>query len=389
MFEFLKKIIKKDSPEKKPAVKKEVVKKPEKKTSAAPKQIVTKTPNLPKKKKALKPESSIKPPPKALKNKPPEIKEEKAPPKEEKKGGFFGFADKIKKGLTKTREKLTTELTSLFTGKKIDEALFEELETILLTSDVGISATTYLLDSIRASIKKNKIENADEIKGLLKEKLIELLTPIENPLVLQGTSPFVIMVVGVNGAGKTTTIGKLTKIFLEENKSVLIAAGDTFRAAAVDQLQTWGARIGVPVISGKDGAEPAAVAFDAAVAAKESQVNFLIIDTAGRLHNKSDLMDELGKVKRVVEKTLPISEVLLVIDATTGQNAMAQAKIFSEAVDVTGLIVTKMDGSAKGGIALAIEAELGIPIKFIGTGESIEDFAPFEPELYIQSLLDA
>jgi len=184
MFEFLKKIIKKNSPEKKPAAKKEVIKKPEKKTSSAPKKIVAKAPNLLKKKKALKTESSIKPPPKALKKKSLEIKEEKAPPKEEKKSGFFGLADKIKKGLTKTREKLTTELTSLFTGKKIDEALFEELETILLTSDVGISATTYLLDSIRASIKKNKIENADEIKGLLKEKLIELLSPIQTPTVV-------------------------------------------------------------------------------------------------------------------------------------------------------------------------------------------------------------
>ena len=178
--------------------------------------------------------------PKAVEKKPITTSEEKIIPNEEKKSSFFGFADKIKKGLTKTREKLTTELTSLFTGKKINEALFEELETILLTSDVGISATTYLLDSIRASVKKNNIENADEIKGLLKEKLIELLTPIENPLLIKGTNPYVIMVVGVNGAGKTTTIGKLTKIFLDENKSVLIAAGDTFRAAATEQLQVWG-----------------------------------------------------------------------------------------------------------------------------------------------------
>ncbi|MFM1781456.1 MAG: Signal recognition particle receptor FtsY, partial [Pseudomonadota bacterium] len=298
MFEFLKKIIKKNSPEKKPAAKKEVIKKPEKKTSSAPKKIVAKAPNLPKKKKALKTESSIKPPPKALKKKPLEIKEEKAPPKEEKKSGFFGLADKIKKGLTKTREKLTTELTSLFTGKKIDEALFEELETILLTSDVGISATTYLLDSIRASIKKNKIENADEIKGLLKEKLIELLSPIQNPLVLKGTSPFVIMVVGVNGAGKTTTIGKLTKIFLDENKSVLIAAGDTFRAAATEQLEVWGERNNVHVVSQASG-DPSAVIFDAINSAKAKNIDIVIADTAGRLPTQKHLIDEITKIKRV------------------------------------------------------------------------------------------
>jgi len=195
--------------------------------------------------------------------------------------------------------------------------------------------------------------------------------------------------VGINGTGKTTSAAKLASALQKSQRSVALAAADTFRAAAVDQLQTWGTRIGVDVITGKDQSEPASVAFDAAIFAKENSREVLIVDTAGRLHNKSDLMNELGKVKRVVEKVAPVTEVLLVIDATTGQNAMVQAKVFSEAVDVTGLIVTKMDGSAKGGIALAIEAELGIPIKFIGTGESIEDFAPFEPQLYIQSLLEA
>ena len=387
MFEFLKKIIKKDSPEKKPAVKKEVVKKPEKKTSAAPKQIVTKTPNLPKKKKALKPESSIKPPPKALKNKPPEIKEEKAPPKEEKNGGFFGFADKIKKGLTKTREKLTTELTSLFTGKKIDEALFEELETILLTSDVGISATTYLLDSIRASIKKNKIENADEIKGLLKEKLIELLTPIENPLVLQGTSPFVIMVVGVNGAGKTTTIGKLTKIFLEENKSVLIAAGDTFRAAATEQLEVWGERNNVHVVSQASG-DPSAVIFDAINSAKAKNIDIVIADTAGRLPTQKHLIDEITKIKRVINKCHLEAphEILLVLDANTGQNAISQLKIFNEALGITGLALTKLDGTAKGGVIAAIAKEQPTPLRYVGVGESIDDLKVFNAQEYVDAL---
>ena len=196
------------------------------------------------------------------------------------------------------------------------------------------------------------------------------------------------MVVGVNGTGKTTSVAKLANLIHSSNYSVMLAAADTFRAAAVNQLQTWGERIGVPVISGKDGAEPASVAFDAAIAAKEAAVKFLIIDTAGRLHNKNDLMAELGKIRRVIEKTLPISEVLLVIDATTGQNGIEQAKIFAEAVDVTGLILTKLDGSARGGVALAIESALDIPIKFIGTGEGERDFAPFDPERYLNGLVN-
>jgi fused signal recognition particle receptor len=387
MFEFLKKIIKKNSPEKKPAAKKEVIKKPEKKTSSAPKKIVAKAPNLLKKKKALKTESSIKPPPKALKKKSLEIKEEKAPPKEEKKSGFFGLADKIKKGLTKTREKLTTELTSLFTGKKIDEALFEELETILLTSDVGISATTYLLDSIRASIKKNKIENADEIKGLLKEKLIELLSPIQNPLVLKGTSPFVIMVVGVNGAGKTTTIGKLTKIFLDENKSVLIAAGDTFRAAATEQLEVWGERNNVHVVSQASG-DPSAVIFDAINSAKAKNIDIVIADTAGRLPTQKHLIDEITKIKRVINKCHLEAphEILLVLDANTGQNAISQLKIFNEALGITGLALTKLDGTAKGGVIAAIAKEQPAPLRYIGVGESINDLRVFNAQEYVDAL---
>jgi len=387
MFEFLKKIIKKNSPEKKPAAKKEVIKKPEKKTSSAPKKIVAKAPNLPKKKKALKTESSIKPPPKALKKKSLEIKEEKAPPKEEKKSGFFGLADKIKKGLTKTREKLTTELTSLFTGKKIDEALFEELETILLTSDVGISATTFLLDSIRASIKKNKIENADEIKGLLKEKLIELLSPIQNPLVVKGTSPFVIMVVGVNGAGKTTTIGKLTKIFLDENKSVLIAAGDTFRAAATEQLEVWGERNNVHVVSQASG-DPSAVIFDAINSAKAKNIDIVIADTAGRLPTQKHLIDEITKIKRVINKCHLEAphEILLVLDANTGQNAISQLKIFNEALGITGLALTKLDGTAKGGVIAAIAKEQPAPLRYIGVGESIDDLRVFNAQEYVDAL---
>jgi fused signal recognition particle receptor len=387
MFEFLKKIIKKDSPEKKSAAKKEVAKKPQKKGPSAPKQKVSKTPRISEKKGALRPKQRFEPSPKVVEKKPIATSEEKIIPKEEKKSGFFGFADKIKKGLTRTREKLTTELTTLFTGKKIDEALFEELETILLTSDVGISATTYLLDSIRASIKKNNIENADEIKGLLKEKLIELLAPIENPLVLKGTNPYVIMVVGVNGAGKTTTIGKLTKIFLDEDKSVLIAAGDTFRAAATEQLQVWGQRNNVHVVSQASG-DPGAVIFDAINSAKAKNIDIVIADTAGRLPTQKHLIDEITKVKRVINKCHAEAphEILLVLDANTGQNAISQLKIFNEALGITGLALTKLDGTAKGGVIAAIAKEQPIPLRYIGVGESIDDLKVFNAQEYVDAL---
>ena len=383
MFEFLKKIIKKDSPEKKPVAKKEVTKK----VPASPKQKAAKPPKTSDKKKTVKPLQSIKAPPKVAEKKPVVLPEKEEAPKEEKKSGFFGFADKIKKGLTKTREKLTSELTSLFTGKKIDEALFEELETILLTSDVGISATTFLLDSIRVSVKKNNIENADEIKGLLKEKLTELLTPIENPLILKGTNPYVIMVVGVNGAGKTTTIGKLTKIFLDENKSVLIAAGDTFRAAATEQLQVWGERNNVHVVSQASG-DPSAVIFDAINSAKAKNIDIVIADTAGRLPTQKHLIDEITKVKRVINKCHGEAphEILLVLDANTGQNAISQLKIFNEALGITGLALTKLDGTAKGGVIAAIAKEQPTPLRYIGVGESIDDLKVFNAKEYVDAL---
>ena len=387
MFEFLKKIIKKDSPEKKPVAKKEVAKKAQKKPPLAPKQKVAKAPKISDKKKTAASAKPIKNTPKVAEKKPVVILEKEVAPKEEKKSGFFGFADKIKKGLTKTREKLTSELTSLFTGKKIDEALFEELETILLTSDVGISATTYLLDSIRASVKKNNIENADEIKGLLKEKLIELLTPIESPLVLKGANPYVIMVVGVNGAGKTTTIGKLTKIFLDENKSVLIAAGDTFRAAATEQLQVWGERNNVHVVSQASG-DPSAVIFDAINSAKAKNIDIVIADTAGRLPTQKHLIDEITKVKRVINKCHEEAphEILLVLDANTGQNAISQLKILNEALGITGLALTKLDGTAKGGVIAAIAKEQPTPLRYIGVGESIDDLKVFNAQEYVDAL---
>ena len=256
---------------------------------------------------------------------------------------------------------------------------WQVLEGELLAADLGPSLTTSI-------IKDAKSIKGDDALASLTEILISKLSSKSRRLnKLESTSA--VIVVGVNGTGKTTSVAKLASSLKGSGQSIVIAAADTFRAAAVDQLQTWGAQIGVEVISGKEGAEPASVVFDAAVRANEQKVDYLLIDTAGRLHNKNDLMAELGKVKRVVEKTLPISEVLLVIDATTGQNGITQAKIFTEAVDVTGLIITKLDGSARGGVALAIENALDIPIKFVGTGEAESDFAPFDPARYISGLI--
>jgi fused signal recognition particle receptor len=256
---------------------------------------------------------------------------------------------------------------------------WSELEQELLASDLGPKLTKEFLEAAR----KVKSDNAEQA-------LLEILTSTLSkkshaPIIADGTTT--IMVVGVNGTGKTTSVAKLAAFYKRSGKSVVLAAGDTFRAAAVDQLRTWGDRIGVTVISGKENGDPASVAFDGAKNAHESKSDFFIIDTAGRLHNKNDLMAELSKVKRVVEKVSPINEVLLVIDATTGQNGLQQAKIFTESVEVTGIVLTKLDGSAKGGVALAIEAELGIPIKWVGTGESEGDFALFEADSYLQGLL--
>lgn len=256
---------------------------------------------------------------------------------------------------------------------------WSELEAELLQADLGPALTSECIEQAK------KIKGARPEESLLQYLSSKLSSKSHEMSLSSSTST--ILVVGVNGTGKTTSVAKLAKFYKSAGKSVLLAAGDTFRAAAVDQLKTWGERIDVPVISGQENGDPASVAFDAAKNAQANNVEILIIDTAGRLHNKSDLMSELAKIKRVVEKTLPINEVLLVIDATTGQNGLAQAKIFSSNVDVTGIVLTKMDGTAKGGVALAIEAELGIPIKWVGTGELESDFSPFDPGGYLKSLL--
>ena len=271
--------------------------------------------------------------------------------------------------------KFVAKLKGQSTADPLD---WKELEAELLAADLGPTLTSEILKSAQG------LKGDDAAASLTQILNSHLSTKLR---ALSAANPVnVVLVVGVNGTGKTTSVAKLANHLKSSGNSVAMAAADTFRAAAVDQLQTWGQRIGVAVIAGKDGAEPASVAFDAAISAKDSGVNYLLIDTAGRLHNKSDLMAELGKVRRVVEKSLPISEVLLVIDATTGQNGIAQAKIFTEAVDVTGLIVTKLDGSARGGVALAIESSLDIPIKFVGNGEGERDFAPFDASTYLAGL---
>ena len=272
--------------------------------------------------------------------------------------------------------KFISKIKGVSTADPLD---WQELEGELLAADLGPSLTTSIISAAKTIKGDDALASLTEI---LKSKLSDKSRNLSK---LESTSA--VLVVGVNGTGKTTSVAKLASSLKGSGQSILLAAADTFRAAAVDQLQTWGARIGVEVIAGKEGAEPASVVFDAALRASEQKVDYLLIDTAGRLHNKNDLMAELGEVKRVVEKTLPISEVLLVIDATTGQNGITQAKIFTEAVDVTGLIITKLDGSARGGVALAIENALDIPIKFVGTGEAESDFAPFSADRYISGLI--
>ncbi len=307
---------------------------------------------------------------------------------ESEKTGFFG---RLMAGLTKTRETLAEGLGTLLLGKKaIDQDLLDELETHLLTADVGIKATTAILDELTARIKRNELADSDALYAALKEILRTMLKASEAPLQITHTDgkPFVILMVGVNGVGKTTTIGKLAKRFQQEGHSVILAAGDTFRAAAVEQLQAWGERNQVPVVAQHTGADSASVIFDAYQSACAKGVDVLIADTAGRLQNKSNLMQELEKVVRVLKKLDPDvpQEVMLVLDATTGQNALSQARSFQEAVKVSGLVLSKLDGTAKGGMVFAIAQELGLPLRFIGVGEKAEDLRPFAAEPFVDAL---
>lgn len=303
----------------------------------------------------------------------------------------MGLLDKLKAGLAKTRQGFVEKIETLVTGrKKIDEELFEELEEILIQADVGVNTAVELVEELRRRAKERKVEEAVELKPILQQQIAEILGAEDAPLNIKVTQPAIIMVVGVNGVGKTTTIGKLASRFKDEGKKVLIAAADTFRAAAIDQLEIWGSRIGVDVIKHREGADPAAVVFDAIQAARARQVDILIIDTAGRLHTKSNLMEELKKVLRVVTREIPAAphEVLLVLDATTGQNAISQAKIFGEAVGVTGIVLTKLDGTAKGGVIIGIKSELDIPVKLIGIGEKTDDLRDFQAREFAAALFE-
>jgi fused signal recognition particle receptor len=303
-----------------------------------------------------------------------------------------GFLKRLRARLNRGDSWLTYDLANLLPGGRIDESVLEELETRLITADVGVETTERILESLRGKVRGNELGSLEALLAALRKSLVDILTPVEVPLgVDPHVRPFVILVVGVNGAGKTTTIGKLARRYKADGRRVMLAAGDTFRAAAVEQLAIWGERNAVPVISQASGADPAAVVYDALQAARARDVDVLIADTAGRLHTQTNLMDELKKVKRVlgrIDATAP-HEVLLVLDASQGQNALQQAKLFNEALGVTGLVLTKLDGTAKGGVVLAIASVLGIPIRYIGIGESAEDFDVFNAAAYADALLAA
>lgn len=302
----------------------------------------------------------------------------------------LGWAARLKQGLTKSRDKMAKSLAGVFGGGQIDEDLYEELETVLITSDMGIEATEYLMKDVRNRVSLKGLKDGNELRGALKEALYDLIKPLEKPLVLPETKePFVIMLAGINGAGKTTSIGKLAKYFQAQGKSVLLAAGDTFRAAAREQLQAWGERNNVTVISQTTG-DSAAVCFDAVQAAKARGIDIVLADTAGRLPTQLHLMEEIKKVKRVLQKAMPDAphEIIVVLDANIGQNAVNQVKAFDEALGLTGLIVTKLDGTAKGGILAALASDRPIPVRYIGVGEGIDDLRPFNARAFVDALLD-
>jgi len=318
-----------------------------------------------------------------------EAEKKLAEPVTEVKAEKLGFFARLKQGLSKTRQSLGGGLVDLFRGKQIDDDLFEELETHLLLADVGVETTMKIIDSLTQSASRKELKDASALYDLLKAELKKIIEPASQPLVIpEGEGPFVMLMVGVNGVGKTTTIGKLAKQFQAQGKSVMLAAGDTFRAAAVEQLQVWGERNDIPVIAQHTGADSASVIFDAINAAKSRNVDVIIADTAGRLQNKAHLMEELKKVVRVMKK-LDVNaphEVMLTLDAGTGQNALSQTKLFDEAVGLTGLTVTKLDGTAKGGVVFAIADKHNIPIRYLGVGEGIDDLRPFNADDFIEAI---
>ncbi len=302
-----------------------------------------------------------------------------------------GFFDKLKRGIEKTRAGLTSRIEEvLSTTKKIDEDLLEELEYTLISADIGVKTTEEVLSSIRQKVDRNLVNDAGELKHLIREHLLQVLQGSEKPPAEVDAPPEVVLVVGVNGSGKTTTIGKLTNRYKAQGRGVLLAAADTFRAAAIEQLQVWGTRTGTEVIHQKPGADPSAVLFDALQAAVARKFDYVIVDTAGRLHTKSNLMAELEKMSRTASRVVPGAphEVLLVLDATTGQNGLEQARKFTEASGVTGIVLTKLDGTAKGGIVIAIARELNLPIRYVGVGEQLDDLLPFDAGKFVASLFE-
>ena len=303
----------------------------------------------------------------------------------------MGFFDRLKKGLQKTREGISQKIEGILASfGKIDDELFDELEEALIVSDMGVDTTAGIIASLREKTKELRLSNPQDIRNLLKAEIEAILAAESAPLMLAASKPTAIIVLGVNGVGKTTSVGKIASMFRQSGKSVLIAAADTFRAAAIDQLEIWAKRAGVDMIRLSEGADPAAVVFDAAHAAKSRDVDILICDTAGRIHTKKNLMEELKKLVRIIDRELPgsLSEILLVLDATTGQNAVRQAIQFREAANITGIVLTKLDGTAKGGVVVSIKNELGIPVKMVGVGEGIDDLQPFDPKEFASALFE-
>ena len=301
----------------------------------------------------------------------------------------MGFFDKLKKGLAKTRETITNKIEKLVIGyADIDDDLLDELEEILIMADVGVNTTEKLMESVRRGIKKKEINTPEDLKPFLQARISELLANGSDETRVAAAGPTVLLVIGVNGVGKTTTIGKLASYYKGQGKSVMLAAADTFRAAAIDQLEVWGERTGTRVIRHEEGSDPAAVAYDAVKAAKARNIDVLLIDTAGRLQTKTNLMEELKKINRVIQREIPDAphETLLVLDATTGQNAISQANIFTKAAPISGVVLTKLDGTAKGGVVIGIKAELSMPVKWIGVGEGVDDLRPFVAEDFARAL---
>ena len=322
----------------------------------------------------------------------PSVAELERAPEVERPAAAAGRLRRLRARLARSNSALGRGLLDLLSRDHVDEETWEEVEETLLAADIGIGPTTELIDRLRTQVRVDGVKDPQQVRELLRTELVRLVDPaMDRSLAVErpGDRPAVVLVVGVNGTGKTTTVGKLARVLVAEDKDVVLGAADTFRAAAADQLQTWGERVGVPTVrSDRDGANPASVAFDAVAAAADLDADVVLIDTAGRLQNKAGLMDELGKVKRVIEKKSPVDEVLLVLDATTGQNGMRQATVFSEVVNITGIVLTKLDGTAKGGIVVAVQRELGVPVKLVGLGEGPDDLAPFDADDFVDALLN-